>query len=230
MKQKDNVLKDLKKVRKTLLVLGVLLLFMEIWKQCYLYFVYFSGHYDVWYFPFQLCSTPMYLCILSPLFKERNRKKISIYLQNFAMLGGIAALLVPDGFIHPGHPLLSFHGYLWHILLLVISVLSFLQLSGEMPKEKNIDLKKTFQDYLGGLQVFLLLSGIAEIINIVLHPYGDCDMFYISPYHLSSQPVFHEIDQMLGRPAGIFIYILAVSLGAMLIHGIFTIVRNYNRR
>ena len=49
-----------------LLLTGMLLAMLETFKQIYLYFSSGSSAYDWWYFPFQLCSVPMYLCALVP--------------------------------------------------------------------------------------------------------------------------------------------------------------------
>ena len=43
--------------------LGIFLAVTEIFKQICL-FRAAGGHYDWWYFPFQLCSMPMYMCLL----------------------------------------------------------------------------------------------------------------------------------------------------------------------
>lgn len=40
---------------------GIILAFGELYKQLFLYVIVNHGKYDWWYFPFQLCSTPMYL-------------------------------------------------------------------------------------------------------------------------------------------------------------------------
>ncbi len=203
----------------------------EIWKQIYLYAAVFDHTYRVWYFPFQVCSIPMYLCIIRYFLKKPGQKKMrdamDIFLQDFGMLGGIAALLVPDGFTHPDHPLLTMHGYLWHVLLIIISVLVFAEHRGtakEAADRKNAKsgtgewIRTEIGRFALGEKLFLGLAVIAELINIVLHPYGDCDMFYISPYHLSSQPVFREIDRQIGRGCGIIVYLFAVITGAALIH------------
>ena len=39
---------------------GIFLSLGEIYKQLFLYVVVNQGRFDWWYFPFQLCSTPMY--------------------------------------------------------------------------------------------------------------------------------------------------------------------------
>lgn len=214
MDEKDSFSVE-RKLGRPIFIVSVLLLLLECWKQWYLYHVYFGGGYDVWYLPFQLCSTPMYLgTFYGWLLRPENagygslRKAILTYLQDFGLLGGIAALIVHDGFTHPDFPLLTLHGYVWHILM----VLMALYIAVHHMAAQRI---KTFPIVL---PLFAIGCILAEILNVIFHPYGDCDMFYISPYHLSSQIVFHELDAVIGRPLGIIIYLMTVVLGAFLIH------------
>ena len=53
--------------RHILFSCGVFLALMELYKQAFLYVIEFQGHFDWWYFPFQLCSIPMYICLAAPL-------------------------------------------------------------------------------------------------------------------------------------------------------------------
>ncbi|MEG0369488.1 MAG: hypothetical protein RR593_05755, partial [Hungatella sp.] len=52
-----------KQLKILLFFCGILLAFSEVYKQLFLYYVVGQGCYDWWYFPFQLCSLPMYLCL-----------------------------------------------------------------------------------------------------------------------------------------------------------------------
>ena len=204
-----------RRVLLPVLILGLLLLFMELWKQLYLYFYVFDRQYRVWYLPWQLCSMPIYLCLIYSVGMLVSGRKaacalrpLAVFMADYGLLGGIAALLVPDGFTWPDHPLLTFHGYLWHILLILLSL--YLTLQGLSDTRKGAFWKT--------LPVFFTAALLAEVLNVLLHPFGDCDMFYISPYHLSSQPVFREIDRVIGRGPGILLYLAAVILGAFLCH------------
>lgn len=195
---------------------GMFLLLLELWKQCYLYWIYFGGHYNVWYLPFQLCSLPMYLCPLYALLAHRGKhfsgdlllKAIAVFLQDFGLLGGIAALLVHEGFTYPGHLLLTLHGYVWHLVLIGLSLYLYRRRLAPL----------SARGFCLALPVFLSGAVIALVLNILLHPYGDCDMFYLSPYHLSSQPVFRQLDAVVGRPVGMLFYLGAVTSGAFLLH------------
>mgnify|MGYP007130416603 CR=1 FL=1 len=59
--------------------------------------------YDWWYFPFQLCSVPMYLGLLLPAANSvpRLRSVFTVFIQDYGLLGGIMALLEPSGLIAP---------------------------------------------------------------------------------------------------------------------------------
>jgi hypothetical protein len=131
------------------------------------------------------------------------------FLADYGLLGGVMALIVRDGFTFPEHPLLTAHGYVWHIGMCLLAVLLW---------RRSVPAQRTMGGFLRTLPLLAALSAIAEVVNVTLHPYGDCDMFYISPYHLSVQPVFHSIDTVIGRPAGILIYLLVMTLGAALVH------------
>ncbi len=88
--------------RHILFSCGVLLALMELYKQAFLYVIEFHGHFDWWYFPFQLCSIPMYICLAAPLLhSEKTLRRAATFLQDFGLLGGIMALAVPPGLMHP---------------------------------------------------------------------------------------------------------------------------------
>ena len=48
------------------LICGLFMLSGEIWKQLTLTFILGGGQYNWWYFPFQLCSIPMYILLIYP--------------------------------------------------------------------------------------------------------------------------------------------------------------------
>ena len=58
--------------RHILFSCGVLLALMELYKQAFLYVIEFHGHFDWWYFPFQLCSIPMYTVLLHRSFTPKK--------------------------------------------------------------------------------------------------------------------------------------------------------------
>ncbi|MDE7038619.1 MAG: hypothetical protein K2O98_11890, partial [Lachnospiraceae bacterium] len=58
----------------------------------------------------------------------------------------------------------------------------------------------------------------ATMFNLLFHPYGKINMFYISPYYAMRQVVFRDIAGLLGNSAGILLYILSIITGSGLVH------------
>ena len=191
-----------------LFICGLVLVVSELYKQGFLYFVAGQGRYNWWYFPFQLCSVPMYLCLILPLFKHtphcRMEKCICTFMQDFALLGGVMALAEPSGLMHP-YLLLTLHGFLWHFMLIFIGLYCAMTgLGGRTPG-----------DFVSMLPLFLACVCIATFINVASHPYGNADMFYISPYYPNGQIVFHQIALTIGTAPGNLLYLAAMVLGRL---------------
>lgn len=195
---------------------GALLLLMECYKQAFLYVVVNHGHYDWWYFPFQLCSVPMYLCLLYPMLPETGcaagtRRTAATFLQDFGMLGGMMALLFPEGFLTPWWTL-TLHGFLWHFILIFLAVYC--------RKAGLTDLSE--RGFVRTLPLYLLCCLIAAAINTAVqynfYPDSYADLFYINCFFPSEQPVFREISLALGNLWGHAAYLLTSCIGAGLIH------------
>ena len=122
-------------IEKVLFFIGIFLLTSEILKQLLLTFVMNNGHYNLWYFPFQLCSLPMYLLVLYPFFHtEPARNTILGFLSTYNLLGGIAVFFDTSGMHYP-LLILTVHSYLWHILLIVTGILSGIFLVQKLSSE-----------------------------------------------------------------------------------------------
>ncbi|MCI8662121.1 MAG: YwaF family protein [Hungatella sp.] len=208
-----------KKISMVLWRCGLILAVSEVYKQLFLYKIVNNCRYDWWYFPFQLCSTPMYLCLIFPLLPSgKVRRTAAVYLQSFGFLGGIMALIEPSGLMHP-YWTLTLHGFVWHLLLIFIAC--FCTASGLAGEEDR--------SFLYTLPLFYIFCLIAMTINIVTR--GTADMFYISPYYPITQIVFHEISLSLGIWPGIAVYLLAICTGAFLCRKMTAAVFNmYNKR
>ena len=85
------------------------------------------------------------------------------------------------------------------------------------------EIKITKENFIKAFFVFIGLITIAEIINIVIYQSGilngeTFNMFYISPYFISSLPVFDIIQENVPYILYLLIYIVALSLGAGIIY------------
>ena len=77
---------------------GLLMLCSEVWKQLTLTFPVGHGVYNLWYFPFQLCSIPMYIFLVLPFVRpEKIRQALLCFLMCYALLGGIAVFADTSG-------------------------------------------------------------------------------------------------------------------------------------
>lgn len=202
---------------RLLFFLGILLALSECYKQMFLYYIVNGRKYDWWYFPFQLCSMPIYLCLLLPRLKK-GRRTVVTFLADFALLGGIAVYLDPSDMLSPSL-FLTLFSFLWHDLLIIIGILC--GTSDAMQEDSQGALKM--------LGLFGLLAGIAEILNVSLFRYGELSMFYLSPKLANTQLGFREIARLWGIPAGNFCYFLAMIAGGLLIHTLWRRIRQKDR-
>lgn len=197
--------------KHVLFICGLLLAASELYKQGFLYYVVNGRSYDWWYFPFQLCSVPMYLCLIIPLLSgpkfARARRAVCTFIQDYGLLGGVMALAEPSGLFHP-YWALTLHGLCWHFTLIFLGL--YCAESGESGREPAA--------FLHTLPLFCVCCAAAMLINVAAHPYGDADMFYISPYYPNGQIVFHEIALEIGIAAGNLIYLTGVVLGGFICH------------
>lgn len=202
---------------RILFLSGFILLILECYKQAFLYTVVNGGRYDWWYFPFQLCSTPMYICLLYPFLSVRAprqtaiQKALATYLEAFGLLGGIMALAFPEGFL-TGYLSLTLHGFLWHFLLIFIGIYC--------AKKGLSDFSE--HGFARAVLFYVLFCLIASVINtavqLKVYPESYADMFYINCFFPSEQPVFDRISLLLGNIWGHLAYMLTSCIGAWLIH------------
>ena len=193
-----------KKYIVTLLhALAIYFLFSEFLKQFLLYREF--GRIDIWYFPFQLCSMPLYDLPVYLFLRKRNderRKIFSSFVLTYGTLGGLIVFLDTSG-MRFQDPLLTFISYLWHIMMVVLAIVMFL----------NDDSDLSVKGYLKVCLLYLCHALIATIFNVVLRRFGTLNMFYISPYEKMRQIVFKEIAEAANDSFAIVIYIICTLLG-----------------
>ena len=196
---------------KLLAITGWLLLASEIFKQAFVYRVVSGGVYNYWYLPFQLCSVPMYLCILLPALKGKARDTVLAFMAGYTFVSAVATFIYPEDILRP-YIVLTLHGFDWHGVLLFISLTIGLTGMADL----------SFRGWLRSTYLFLSLSIVAIIINVVAEissassgrMHGYANMFYLSPYHSSNQPVVGAVEQTFGRPAAMLLYMIAVAAAA----------------
>lgn len=192
---------------------GLFMLISEIWKQYCLTFLVNDGAFNWWYFPFQLCSTPMYILLFLPhIKKERLCNACLTFLMSFGLLGGIAVFADTTGLHYPLHAL-TIHSYTWHILLILIGC--FAAAARFSGKEENpsfhLPAARSFSD---AALLYVTFCAAAACINHICSRFGTINMFYINPKYPMEQVVFCELIPYLGNIPVIFLYITATIVGA----------------
>ncbi|MGN0293574.1 MAG: hypothetical protein ACI4D3_06170 [Lachnospiraceae bacterium] len=197
--------------RKLLILSACFFTGSEIVKQFLLY-TGNNGHYIWWYFPFQLCSMPLYLLPAALLFSRsqtcrQTQQIVFTFLADFGTLAGIFAFCDTSGMQY--HlPVLTAHSYLWHFLMIFTGILL-----GLSPELRGSFLPSCF--------LFLSCAGIASVINFLFHSYGSINMFYISLWEPVTQAVFRNIAAVTGDFLCHIIYLAAIAAGAGILHLIF---------
>ncbi len=194
---------------RVLAVTGWILVILEVWKQLFLFHIVNSGAYDWWYFPFQLCSVPMYLCVLLPGIKGKTRRTCLTFLGGYTFVSAAAALIFPEDILR-SYAALTAHGFVWHGMLLFISLVVLLTGSADT----------SARGLLRAFGLFAVLCCIAVLINVYAEPvmqtapgipHSWAAMFYLNPYHISPQPLVGTIQKTAGIPAGLLLYSIAVA-------------------
>ncbi len=188
-------------------VLGALMILAEIGKQWFVRrYVYPNG--ATWFFPWQLCSIAMYASVLVPVLRGKARDALLVFLGSFSLLAAAVALLVPGDMLRPQIALFC-HSFAYHAVMAAESIAAICLL---VRREKKAP-------FLPALVLFLVTAAVSEVINVVCHTFfGDrppvANMFNITPYHPTTQPVFHQIAVSLGILPEIILYLGVIILGS----------------
>ena len=215
-------------MRKMVLITAIVVTVCEIYKQINYTFGYENGitaNYQWYAFPFQFCSTPMYIGLLAGLTKKgKVHDAACAYLATFSVFAGAAVMIYPgDVFVETigiNIQTMICHGTM-------ISVGAALFAGGHVKLEHKTILK--------ALPVFAVCVTIACVMNELAHVTGllereSFNMFYFSPYVAPSLPVYSLVQGVVPFPWSLIIYIAGFTAAAYLMlliaKGIGSIKRN----
>ena len=211
-------------VTKVVFWTAVAVVILEIYKQINFTFGDGSGAPSFqWYaFPFQFCSTPMYIGLLAGIFRKgRIHDSLCAYLATYSVFAGLAVMIYPnDVFIETVG--INIQTMVCHGSMVVIG--GYLLGSGHVKLEMKTVLK--------AMPVFAVCVALAAIMNEVANAAGlleehSFNMFYISPYLECTLPVYSLVHNAVPFPVNLIIYILGFTAAATvvlllckLIHGL----------
>lgn len=196
---------------------GLVLSLSEVFKQFFCFYVIADNTYHWGEFPFQLCSVPMYMCLIAPWLKPgKTQRAMYSFIVLYNLLGGAIAFAEPSGLLHR-HLFLTIHSCVWHMLLVFVGL--FLCISNRGGTQKG--------DYKSATWTFLVLCGIAFGLNYFVQ-YGlgkSMNMFFVGPGN-SPLIVFKQFSEWFGWYINTPIYIFAVCLGAYILFALIYRIRN----
>lgn len=202
---------DNKKVKKILLICSTIMILFEIYKQINFSFNYegnsFYWKYQWYAFPFQFCSTPMYVALLAALTKNKKIENTAYaFLATYGLVGGLSVMLYPST-VFVSVIGISIQTMVHHGLMVVMGL--FLLITNRVPYK--------FSTIINGMKMFLTLIVIALTIDVITY-YINIDsgleMFFISPFHTSELPVFNMIYENVPYIIFLLSYIFIFTLGS----------------
>lgn len=212
---------DEKQNKKVLFTVGSILLITEIYKQLFYTYVIGKGEYQWWIFPFQLCSIPMYFCLIIPFMKDGILKdSLYDFMLAFNLFGGFVSFIEPSGLIHE-YWTLTLHAFCWHMLLIFLGIyIAFSKRGGQK-----------LSNYKRAVAVFVCLCCVAFIINLLLFKAanGDINMFYVGP-EVSPIIVFKDISVKYGSLVNTPLYMFSLCLGAFIFYMPISLFKNKKDR
>jgi len=208
-----------KQLKSVLFIYGSIAFILELLKQIIWSFNYdaisniVTWNYEWYAFPFQLCTTPIFVSLICAFLKDNKiRKSLLSYMAFVTILGSIATIIMPNS-CFTSDILVNIHTMWLHCGSLVVSIYLI------MCKEVKLNIK----NLKNAIIVFIIFVIIAILMNITIYNSGilngeTFNMFYISPYFISILPVFDTIQQIVPYPVYLIIYIISLSLGACIIY------------
>ncbi len=195
---------------------GVCLCLGETYKQ--LFYPAVEGAWRADLFPFQLCSVPMYICILIPFIGARASRAARTFLATFGLLGGAASYIAPGTMLRP-YLSVTIHSFLWHLCLIFLGVYAARTVwDGAENSPSGEDFRSPPRAFFDTAALYLILCLIALVINIAFHPsHPEVNMFYLGPTP-STLPVCRDITARFGVAVNSVLYAGAVLFCAFLIY------------
>lgn len=194
-------------------IMGMIMIIMEVWKQWFVYSYIYTDGPSAWFFPWQLCSMAMYLCAVLPFLNGKAQNTALAFLASYSLLADIIALVIPSDMLRP-QILLFAHGFIYHGLIIIESLIAVLILR-----------QRRSVSFIAVIALFLEMAAVAEVINVISHHiinniHWEANMFYITHYYPTTQPVFDQIAAELGIWPEVIIYLSCITLGSALLYRI----------
>ena len=203
-------------IRRFLLISSLVVIGLEVYKQINFSFGYEGGtvtfDYQWYAFPFQFCSTPMYISLLAALVKKDTiHQRLCAYLASYSLFAGVSVMAYPSS-VFIGTIGINIQTMICHGLMVTTGMV--LLGTGYVKAELKTVAK--------ACSIFILLVLCAMGMNELAHITGllereTFNMFFISPYCDPELPVYSLVQQVLPYPISLLLYITGFTVAAGLI-------------
>lgn len=202
-------------ISRLALIAWIIILVFEVYKQFVYTFEYEDGElvreYSWYIFPFQFCSTPMYLLPLVAFLREgRVRDSALFFLGSYGLFAGLAVMVYP-GNVFTETIGVDIQTMVHHGLQTALGVLFAVRYMRYNTKRR----------FLFSSAVFGVVLFIAFMLNVTLYPYlisrgidTSFNMFYISPYTDCNLPILSALQPILPYPVFLAVYIVGFASAA----------------
>lgn len=214
-------------LRRMLRVFALGLLLLEIGKQIvYSYDPQSGWSYDWSRFPFQFCSTPIYVALLAaPLRDGKLRRTLLCFLATYSSVAGCAVLFWPSPEVFSPILFLDVHTMVWHGAMLLFGL--YLWLGGYVQPA----LRTAWRAFC----VYLPLNFVALALNEAEHACGFAggyafNMFYISRYYTCNIPLLSRVQQNAPYPVFFASFVLLLGFGGFAVTLGFMLINRFGRR
>ena len=202
-------------IRRVVWVTAVIVTALEIYKQINYSFSYENGiafDYQWYAFPFQFCSTPMYVGLLAGIFRKgKVHESLCAYLATYALFAGLSVMVYPTSVFVPTIGI-NIQTMICHGSMITIGI--YLFATGYVPLKHKTVLK--------AMSVFAVTVAMAAIMNEIAFQAGllereTFNMFFISPYCEPSLPVYSLVQDVVPFPLSLVIYVLGFTAAAEIV-------------
>lgn len=203
-----------KNLKTILLIFGVGFLLLEIGKQItYSYSPETGWDYNWDRFPFQFCSTPIYIALIAMCLPRcKLRQALLCFLATYSPVAGCAVLFYPAADVFHEILFLDIHTMLWHGAMLLFGLYLWLT-QVVTPSVKTAGFAAA---------VYLPLPCVALMLNELEMALGfagaySFNMFYISRDGYCMIPVLSWFQRHTPYPVFFAAYVLTLGMGGALV-------------
>ena len=200
-------------LRKVLFSTSIVLIVLEIYKQIN---CSYNVDEDTWSyawsaFPFQFCSSPLYIMPLAAIIRREGlRKRLYAFLGSYCLVAGLVVMLYPTT-VFTSTIGVNLQTMIHHGAMIVIAVL--LLVSNTFPLNAR--------GLVLALPVFLILCAMAMAMNGLYILWGDSaqnfNMFYISPANEPPADILVTLLEYIPYIVYLLGYLAFFTLGAYLV-------------